>query len=80
MKKIAFWGSVIALTVWTLAIIVMGVSLLGDIDTEVIKVCSYVMIGCLVVLAPCSGYRVWLKQQEYEELKETVRQLKENRK
>lgn len=80
MKKIAFWGSVIALTVWTLAIIVMGVSLLGGIDAEVIKVCSYVMIGCLVVLAPCSAYRVWLKQQEYEELKETVRQLKENRK
>lgn len=80
MKKIAFWGSVLALTVWTLAIIVMGVSLLGGIDTEVIKVCSYVMIGCLVVLALCSAYRVWLKQQEYEELKETVRQLKENRK
>ena len=34
MKKIAFWGSVIALTVWTLAMIVMGVSLLGGLEEE----------------------------------------------
>lgn len=80
MKRIAFWGSVIALVVWVLALMIMGIAIFSNFDTVVIRNCSYVMLGCLVVLAPCTGYRAWLKQQEYEELKETVRQLKENQK
>lgn len=80
MKRITFWGIVIGLTGWIMALAVMGISLTGGIDTELIRGCSYVMIGCVVLLVPCFWYRAWLKQQEYEELKETVRQLKENRK
>lgn len=84
MKRITFWGAVLALTVWILALAVMGISLTGGIDTAVILTCSYVMIACLAVVAICLFYRAWLKfqenRQEYTDLKETVTQLKNDRK
>lgn len=84
MKRITFWGAVIALAVWVVALAVMGVSLTGGIDTAVIRTCCYVMVACLVVVAICLFYRAWLKfqenRQEYTDLKETVTQLKKDRK
>lgn len=83
MKRITFWGAVLALAVWVVALAVMGGSLASGIDEAAILKCSCVMIACLVVVTPCLFYRAWLKFQEnqkYEKPKETGKQPEEEAK
>lgn len=83
MKRITFWGAVVALAVWLVALAVMGGSLAGGIDEAIILKCSCVMLACLVVVTPCLFYRAWLKfqeNQEYEKPKGTEKQPEEEAK